>query len=208
VVIAVFAMLAALLLPALTRAKDSAKSIQCLNQMRQIGLATRLFADDNGDLFPRSQHSAVANHQQVWERAIAPLLGAGSSDNTAWTNLVSGIYHCPADAAAVYIDYSLNAYFEMEPPVVTTPWHTVASILRPSSMICFCEIDSATKTDHVMPEDWEMVSDPWQNDIVNPFRHGQKSNYVYVDGHVARQKIITTFDPACDFNLWNPSLAH
>jgi prepilin-type N-terminal cleavage/methylation domain-containing protein/prepilin-type processing-associated H-X9-DG protein len=207
VVIAIIAILAALLLPVLARAKDSAKSIQCLNQMRQIGLATRLYADDNDDQFPRSQHSAAANHQQVWERAIAPLLGGGSSDTKAWTNLVSGIYHCPADAAAVYIDYGLNAYFELEPPVVATAWHKVASIPKPSSTICFCEIDSTANTDHVMPEDWELVSDPWLNDIVKPFRHQQQANYVYVDGHVARQKIIATFDPACNLNLWNPSLA-
>jgi len=207
VVIAIIAMLAALLLPVLARAKDSARSVQCLNQMRQIGLATRLYTDDDGDLFPRSQHSAAANHQQVWERAIAPLLGGGSSDTTAWTNLVSRIYHCPADVAPRYIDYGLNAFFELEPPVVMTTWHKVTSIPKPSSTVCFCEIDSTANTDHVMPEDWDLVSDPWLNDIVKPFRHQQRANYTFVDGHVARQKIVATFDPTCNLNLWNPSLA-
>jgi len=202
VVIAIIAVLAALLLPALARVKDSAKSIQCLNQMRQIGLAMRLYADDNGDLFPRSQHSAAANHQQVWERAIAPLLGGGSSDTTAWTNLVSGIYHCPADLAPRYVDYGLNAYFE-----VATGCNRVSSIRRPSGTVSFCEIDSAAKTDHVMPWEWEQASDPWLNDVVTPFRHRQQSNYVYVDGHAARQKIIATFDPASNLNLWNPATA-
>jgi prepilin-type N-terminal cleavage/methylation domain-containing protein len=52
VVIAVIATLAALRLPALSRAKERARRIQCLNNVRQIGVALRLYADDNRDLLP------------------------------------------------------------------------------------------------------------------------------------------------------------
>lgn len=49
VVIAIIAILAALLLPALSRAKASAKRVVCINNARQINLATRMYADDHSE---------------------------------------------------------------------------------------------------------------------------------------------------------------
>ena len=54
VVIAIIAILAALLLPALSSAKQRAWSAKCLSNLRQIGLGMRMFADDNSELFPES----------------------------------------------------------------------------------------------------------------------------------------------------------
>jgi len=51
VVIAIIAILASLLFPALVRAKESSKYAQCANNLRQIGIAARLYADDNRDTF-------------------------------------------------------------------------------------------------------------------------------------------------------------
>ena len=71
VVIAIIAILASLLLPALARAKAKASSVQCLSQMRQVGIATILYVDDNEGYLPRSSHSAMAYGQLPWGYALA-----------------------------------------------------------------------------------------------------------------------------------------
>ena len=207
VVIAIIAILAALLLPALARAKESARSIQCLNHLRQISLATRLYAEENDDLFPRSQHSAFANRQLVWERAIAPYLG-GDSDPTAWTNLLQTIYHCPNDKKPAHLSYGLNYYFEVgdedDYPGKPLTWRKFSQIPKPVTTIMFTELDVAA--DHVMPALCWMTTADAEKEVASR-RHKQKSNYAFVDGHTAPLKLSATFDPDKQIDLWNPSLA-
>jgi len=199
VVIAIIAVLAALLLPALSKAKESARSIQCLNQMRQIGLAVRLYSEDNNDEFPRSQHSAFAHGQPTWGRAIAPQLGVS---DTAWTNLLQGIYHCPTDKRMTPWSYGMNVYFELGPDDDYTgkpqTWRRWSQILQPTATILFAE--SASSADHIMPNFWITPSDAAD---VDAKRHRGKANYAFADGHSQLLPFSQTYAPP-KLDLWNP----
>src|SRR6185437_16196027 len=54
-VIAIIGVLAALLFPAFSRAKFKSRNVICLNQLRQLGIATRLYTDENNNLLPSAE---------------------------------------------------------------------------------------------------------------------------------------------------------
>jgi prepilin-type N-terminal cleavage/methylation domain-containing protein/prepilin-type processing-associated H-X9-DG protein len=84
VVIAIIAILAAMLLPALASAKTKARRIQCMNQVRQLGLGFTMFVGDHNDMYPAAGYaggSATASSVQIsWDSLINRYIGGHASD--------------------------------------------------------------------------------------------------------------------------------
>src|SRR5215471_2765756 len=85
VVIAIIAILAAMLLPALTRAKAKGQRTVCLNNLRQIGLFMQLYTEDNSDTFPAHRNQNVENDDPVlsinnWWGTTIVTYGGGRSN--------------------------------------------------------------------------------------------------------------------------------
>lgn len=145
VVIAVIALLMGLLLPALGRAKRSATGLVCLSSMRSIGQAVHLYADDNADAFPLSDHvggfldpDPIGTRLSTWSVALLPALGgpAFAREDFAeparlaaraqpWRESIEAFYRCgldprsadpPASGAGVYDgSYGMNVYLVLTP---------------------------------------------------------------------------------------------
>jgi prepilin-type N-terminal cleavage/methylation domain-containing protein/prepilin-type processing-associated H-X9-DG protein len=101
VVIAIIAILAALLLPALAKAKSKAQGIGCINNLKQMQLSWVLYSDDNGDRLV--SNAATGDPKYSW--AAGDLRNALEATNVAFTTGAllgqyvksAAIYKCPAD---------------------------------------------------------------------------------------------------------------
>jgi prepilin-type N-terminal cleavage/methylation domain-containing protein len=90
VVIAIIAILAAMLLPALSAARERAKSSQCINKLKQIGLAKTAYAADSRDQLPFYNHVTVNCGNGNYERSYG--LGNFTNSNSIRSKLMGGGY--------------------------------------------------------------------------------------------------------------------
>lgn len=85
VVIAIIGILAAMLLPALGKAKEAARKTKCISNLHNVGLAMLIYADDNDGLIPRG-------NAPLWWKVLTPQLGGQTPNEYARV----GVYVCPS----------------------------------------------------------------------------------------------------------------
>jgi prepilin-type N-terminal cleavage/methylation domain-containing protein/prepilin-type processing-associated H-X9-DG protein len=192
VVIAIIAILAAMLLPALARAKQRAKSTQCQNNLRQLGWATWMYSHDYEDRLPASSHM-VGNAS--WVASLLPYLSykftatsIGGATNT---------YLCPVEksgSSRIY-SYAANDFLLNMPnlPANPTPIARRTQVPNPADTIWMTESsENLINQDHFHFAGKLVDGEGYTPNIfitqVIVHRHIGSANYLYLDGHVQRIK--------------------
>lgn len=178
VVIAIIAILAAMLLPTLGKAREMAKLTQCVGNTKNIALGMQTYADDNKDFFP--ERDSGAGTYRFWFRKIFTQVSgkewaAGeNSTKRAFDFLRCPSHKIPRDKA---VDYHTIAYGKNDNlgVVASSTYPKVHQVKRPSRVVMVGDSDD----------------DGYYGMIINAHlyalgnRHGGKGATSFVDGHVS-----------------------
>ena len=187
VVIAIIAILAAMLLPALSKAREKARGVSCINNFRQIGMCFFLYAGDNHD---RIGPATNETQKEVWLSRIDTYL---TGTNHAPTLLVySRAWLCPSHRGAV--SNKTAQYYEARNTGtvgnryilgISAP-PKMSQINRPSIKALCLE---ACKQNNVSPNAWNLYpSAEVSSGFMKGYqysKHGNGSNFLICDGHVS-----------------------
>jgi prepilin-type N-terminal cleavage/methylation domain-containing protein/prepilin-type processing-associated H-X9-DG protein len=111
VVIAIIAVLMGILMPALRKAREQGRAAVCLNNLKQIGLASQLYAEDNDLRIPRAEvYGNTDADMRTWQTLYMKYLGGKtSSDMQEWYEVSA--YNCPSyPEKDQIVDYIVNAF--------------------------------------------------------------------------------------------------
>lgn len=209
VVIAIITILAGLIFPAFTRAREFAKKTVCLSNLKQIGQAMMMYVQDYDETFPAARMGPTcwpvcnswADTHYVWRYIIQPyvknydIFRCPSTDSFAWSETFWGVHF------DVLGTYGMNGVFCAQPK-------RLADIPSPSDIILVGESRIA---DH----------NPWchaskGNNLNNYYDTGwgcylyhsdMRENFLFADGHVKSLKLAQTIDPQFLWVWWDDTWA-
>jgi prepilin-type N-terminal cleavage/methylation domain-containing protein len=182
VVIAVIAVLAALLLPVLAHAKEKARSTQCLGNLRQWGLAFRLYADDHEDFLPRRGQGimvlAQIDRPEDWFNALPYYFGCKSfqfmaTNNTAPAAHSQSLFICPSaenPGGTYFLPYGMNMNL--------CPWNLpvqtkFAQVAQPSFVVAMADAPGQYASTYPSSQPYSSLA-----------RHDSRVNLLFLAGGV------------------------
>jgi prepilin-type processing-associated H-X9-DG protein/prepilin-type N-terminal cleavage/methylation domain-containing protein len=214
VVIGIIALLIAILMPALSKARAQGQWATCLSNMRQLGQGIFMYANENKGFMPRPASGAMGPFDDdmiYWQLKPAPPRDVNASPFNKYINAYNDklkqVWRCPSDSEAEdrnQIDpgressyggyrysYSLNDYLmawkgRVGPGVGLEDDKTLAiKAIRPKITQVIKPAEKPMLSEERFPNDCRWDASSWDDDRITE-RHSKMGNILFFDGHVQR----------------------
>ena len=205
VVIAIIAILAAMLLPSLGKARDTARRTSCLSNLKQIGVASTIYTTDYNDYFPPACKSW---DWPYWMDNLDATLPRGSVHHAS--NTYNAVFFCPSETThhPTLVDYGFSLPTLADDTKGGTVMYAPVKINRVSSPSRLITIGDSREGDNAggLQGSWRIDREyflsggavPGVTGIPYLQRHGNGMNFLFLDGHVEyitfnQATIVSTF---------------
>jgi prepilin-type N-terminal cleavage/methylation domain-containing protein len=206
VVIAIIAILAAMLLPAMARAKQKANQATCISNLKQIGHAFEMYITDSSDLLPGPvwsgmQASYDMNSSEELMFYLADYLACPRPNDTPQIALVAvcpGYVRCAPGLNGIgdmegRVSYLLNPDADPNPGAAVPPFGYPQPARAPLKRAQLAQYGGLAETFAIADVDKGNVADPsvsWWSDLPYKPVHGAARNHLFFDWHVAAKKAL------------------